>query len=130
MARAALSERQRAAAVGAQAALFGDLRSFGDALGVFGVVRRERSLGLRFERRELRFEAIGDTGVVRVRGSRLYSGAHRLLFAPDGDRWLLSTTDRDGRERFRPLFDEGLEELMDRVFALRATPPEEAAAGG
>ena len=107
----------------ARTALLEDLATFARAVEHLEVRAMPRGLNLRYRGRALFFEPLGDADVVRVRGSSLMSGVHRLVLQPGGV-WMLGTFDRSKRERYRPLFDEGLAELIQRALHLPEPPPE------
>jgi len=108
----------------ARIALLEDLAAFAGAVGHLRVRVTSRGLHLHHLGRGLMFEPLGDADVVRVRGSSLMTGVHRLVLHPETGAWMLGTFDRSKRERYRPLFDEGLAELMQRALHLPEPPPE------
>ncbi|MCK6505096.1 hypothetical protein L6R53_17140 [Myxococcota bacterium] len=105
----------------ARAELLRDLAAFGRALGHAQVSATEDQVGIRFEGRSLRFEAVGDADEVRVQGDGLQE-PWRVQHNAELDRWALYPP----RGAPRLLFDAGLEELVARVFAVRAADPEAA----
>lgn len=108
----------------ARIALLENLAAFAAAVGHLRVRATSRGLHLHYLGRGLMFEPIGDADVVRVRGTSLMTGVHRLILQPGTGVWMLGTFDRSKRERYRPLFDEGLAELMQRALHLPEPPPE------
>lgn len=122
----ARAEARRAAMGRARAALLQDLARFGLALGHVAVQIRSDGVVFRHQSRVLRFEPMGEGDVVRVRGTGLMTGLHRLVLADSG-AWALATHDRDHRERYRPLFDQGLEELLTWVLHIPEAPKAEPA---
>lgn len=105
-----------------RAALLADLARFGRAVEHLDV--REGPVGLLLRRgpRVLHFMPLGPADVVAVRGSDLVTGNHRLVWHPDHDGWAWGVFNRDHLERYLPLFDEGLEELVHRVLHLPEPP--------
>ena len=106
---------QRARA--ARAELLRDLAAFGKALGHAKVHATDDQVAIRYEGRTLRFEAVGDADEVRVHGDELPEG-WRIQHNAELDRWALHPP----KAAPRLLFDAGLEELVARVFGVRAAP--------
>lgn len=111
----------------ARARVLEDLACFGRMIGHIEVYEGPRGVALRARARVLFFEPLGDDDVVRVRGTGLMTGVHRLVRRADDGAWVLGTFDRGKRERYRLLFDEGLAELLLRALHL-PEPPEDAPA--
>lgn len=103
-------------------ALMEDLARFGRAVVHLEV--REGPIGLLLRRgpRVLHFLPLGPADVVSVRGSGLVTGNHRLVWHPDFGGWAWGLFNRDHRERYLPLFDEGLEELVRRTLHVPEPP--------
>lgn len=109
----------------ARSALLSELAGFARSVGHLEVREVPRGVFLRYQGRCLFFEPLGDEDVVRVRGTSLMAGVHRLIREEGTGRWMFGTTDRSKRERYRPLFDEGLAELLQRGLHIPEPPPEE-----
>ncbi len=118
--REAAAEARRA-----RVALLSDLASFARSVGHLEVREGPRGLHLRYRARGLFFEPIGEEDVVRVRGTSLMAGVHRLIRQEGTGQWMFGTFDRSKRERYRPLFDEGLAELLQRGLHLPEPPLDE-----
>lgn len=109
----------------ARARLLTDLAAFAREVGHLDVREGPRGLFLRHRGRALFFEPLGDEDVVRVRGSTLMTGVHRLIQQRESGVWMYATFDRAHRERYRPLFDEGLAELLQVALHLPTPPADE-----
>lgn len=105
-----------------RAALLEDLARFGRAVTHLEV--REGPVGVLLRRgaRVLHFMPLGHADVVAVRGSGLVTGNHRLVWHPDHEGWAWGVFNRDHLERYTPLFDEGLEALVQRALHLPEPP--------
>jgi len=99
----------------ARARLLVDLAAFGRALGPAQVTATEDLVVIRYDGHSLRFEAEGEADSVVVKGDRLAEG-YRLQLNDELGRWALHPS--LGSPRL--LFDAGLEDLVVRVFGLRA----------
>lgn len=121
------STRSQAAAEArrARVKLLADLACFARSVGHLELRETPRGLFLRYRGRALIFEPLGDEDVVRVRGTSLMTGVHRLVLQEDSGTWMFGTFDRAKRERYRPLFDEGLVELLQRGLHLPEPPADE-----
>ncbi len=105
-----------------RAALLADLACFGRAVGHLDT--REGPVGLLLRRgpRVLHFMPLGQGDVVAVRGSDLVTGNHRLVWHPDHGGWAWGIFHRAHLERYITLFDEGLEELLERALHVPGPP--------
>lgn len=112
----------QAEAAARRVALLEDLARFGRAVGHLEV--REGPIGLLLRRgpRVLHFLPLGSMDVVAVRGTGLVTGNHRLVWHPDHGGWAWGVFNRDHRERYTTLFDEGLEELVRRALHIPEPP--------
>lgn len=114
-------ERERLAA--ARAELLDALQAFGEAVDHFAVKRGKDWLELRYAKRVLRFEEVGERGKIKLSSEQL-EGVHRIFLEEAMGRWIWAREDRYGREHREVLFDAGLEKLIAAVFDI--APVDEA----
>ncbi len=108
--RARLAEAQRERAL-----LLRDLAAFGREVGHLKVSASDEKVLLRYEGRDLAFQAQGEEGEVLVSGTAIPEGTRLQRNAQLG-RWALHLP----AQAPRLFFDAGLEELLARALGLRA----------
>lgn len=91
--------------------LFKDLFEFGEAIGHIEIKARDGMLRFRFQKRELRFEAEGKEGIVRVSGGDIPDRT-TLFVQGELNLWVVRTPNTLRQESQDLLFDTGLEQLM------------------
>jgi hypothetical protein len=97
--------------------LFEDLRAFGDTVGHIAVSGKGRTLRFKFEGRDVRFDAKGASGTVKVSGTAIPSSSE-ISVHPELDLWVLCMPDGEGKMEQMVLFDQGLERLMESALGL------------
>lgn len=105
-----------------RAAVLSDLASFCEALGHFQCQRgNDGSVTWSHGGRLLTFKPVGDADRVDLVSEAL-SGESSLRWQHELSRWVMVEGFKVGGERQRLLFDEALEVLLLKVFALRPVP--------